>query len=258
MSKPPKRITTRYAKVPDVIYTPPDWPRALTADIYRPNGGGPWPGVVLIHGGSWSTSDNRWHMGYLARTLAARGYVVMNVTYRGTPEFHFPAPAEDVREAVRWLRAHAASYAVNADKLATYGFSAGGHLAAFVGLHDTEPAGRVQAVVAASAPTVFTLYPDNKTLERFLATTYLERPEAFSDASPITYVRPDSPPVFQYHGTKDTTVSPKHSIHLKAALDAAGVRNELLWLPGRGHASVLLFGRAAETAAIDFLDSVLR
>jgi acetyl esterase/lipase len=260
MSTPraPKRIHTSYTKVADLIYTPPEWPQALKADVFRPKCAGPWPGVVLIHGGSWSMADNRWHMAFLARKLAKRGYVVMNVMYRGTPEFRFPAPVDDIREAVRWLRAHAAEYALNDDKLATYGFSAGGHLAAFVGLHEAETAVRAQAVVAASAPTVFTLYPENKTLEHFLGTTYAEKPEAFRDGSPISYVTSASPPVFQYHGTEDTTVSPKHSIHLKAALDAAGVRNELRWLPGRRHASVLLFARAAENAAIDFLDSVLR
>lgn len=255
---PPKRIDTSCVKAGDVVYTPPTWPLALRADIYRPKGIGPWPGAVLIHGGSWNTADNRWHMRFLARKLATRGYVVMNVTYRGTPDFHFPAAVDDVRAAIRWLRTHAARYALNADKIAVYGFSAGGHLAAFVGLHDTEPATRIQAIVAASAPTVFTLYPDNKILERFLDTTFAQKPELFSEASPIRYVTPNSPPVFQYHGTKDTTVSPTHSMHLQAALDAAGVRNELRWLEGRGHATVLLFARAAENAAIDFLDSVLR
>lgn len=63
--------------------------------------------------------------------------------------------------------------------------------------------------------------------------------------------------MFLYHGTDDTTVSPEHSRAYKAALDRAGVRSELHWVEGRGHASMLVFNGPAEAAAIDFLDTVL-
>jgi acetyl esterase/lipase len=256
--KSTKAVKTGYTAREEVTYTPVSWPAPLKASLYQPKGEGPWPAVLLVYGGSWSSADHRWQMKLLARKLAGRGYVVMIAAYRGTPEFRYPAPVEDLREALRWLRAHAADYRVNPQKVASYGFSAGGHLAAFLGTPDAPPDARVQAVVAASAPLDLTLFPGGEILPRFLGATYRENPELFRAASPITYVSSEDPPVFLYHGTDDRTVSPEHSRVFKAALDRAGVRNELHWVEGRGHATNLIFSGAEEDAAIDFLDSVLR
>jgi acetyl esterase/lipase len=87
MTIPLTRIKTEYAKKDEVIYTPTGWPRALPADIFCPTGSGPWPAVLLIYGGNWSPSDHRWQMSHIAQKLARRGYAVMNVTYRGAPDF---------------------------------------------------------------------------------------------------------------------------------------------------------------------------
>lgn len=251
-------VRTRYDRTPDVVYTPAGWPRELRADLYRPRGAGPWPGVLLIHGGSWSGADNRWHMRLLARRLAGRGYAVMSVAYRGYPDFIYPVPVEDCRQALRWWRAHATAWGLDPARVGTYGFSAGGHLAAYLAVAPEGADTKVQALVAASAPTDLVSYPDSPILQRFLGATYAERPDLYTAASPTTHVSGDAPPTFQYHGTADTTVSPDHARVFKAALDRAGVRNELHWLPGRKHASVLIFGGRAEDAAIDFLDSALR
>lgn len=253
-----KRVQTSYFTREDLVYTPRAWPRALKADIYQPKGNGPWPGVLLVYGGSWNSADHRWQMKLLARKLARRGFVVMNAAYRGTPEFRYPAPVDDLREALRWWRANATEYRLNPGKIAAYGFSAGGHLAGLIGTLDGPPEVRVQALVAASAPADLTLFPGGEILPRFLGATYAAQPEIFRQASPVTYVTADDPPVFLYHGTDDTTVSPEHSKAFQAALNRAGVRNDLRWVEGRGHATVLLFGGAAEAAAIDFLDEILR
>ena len=259
-STPPsaKRVDTDFTMISDVVFTPPGWPKALEADIYQPKGDGVFPGVLLIYGGSWSSADHRWQMKLLARKLARRGYVVMNATYRGTPEFKYPAPVDDLREALRWMRAHAADYHINSQKVATYGFSAGGHLAALVGVLDGPPEVQVQAIVAASAPADLTLYPGGEILPRFLGATYEENPGLYRDASPVSHVTPNSPPVFIYQGTDDKTVSPDHSRAIHAALDRAGVPNELRWVEGKGHAAMLLLAGDAEDAAVDFLDRTLR
>ncbi len=242
----------------DFVYTPADWPRALQADLYQPEGAGPFPGVVLIYGGSWSSGDNRWHMRLLARKLARQGFVVLSPTYRGAPEFRYPAPVDDLRAAVRWLRVNASELRLASDKIAAYGFSAGGHLAGLLATLDGPPAVRVQALVAASAPADLSLYPGGKVLPRFLGATFAERPDLFRAASPVTHVSPDDPPVFLYHGTADRTVAPEHSRVFKTALDRAGVRNELRWAEGRGHASMLLLEGSSEDAAIAFLKATLR
>lgn len=194
----------------------------------------------------------------LGRKLARRGFIVMSVTYRGAPEFRHPAQIDDLHEAVRWLRGHAPELKLDPDKIGAYGFSSGGHLAALLGTLDGIPEVRVQAVVAAGAPADLTLYPGGEILPRLLGATFADQPELYRAASPVTHVSADDPPVFLYHGTNDKTVSPDHAKAFKAALDQAKVPNKLFWLEGRGHATTLLFGGAAEDAAIDFLDAHLR
>lgn len=251
-----KPVRTSYEKRSNFVYTPPTWPRALPSDLYLPEGEGPWPAVILIHGGSWDSKDHRWWMKLIARKLAKRGYVVMNVAYRGAPEFPYPAPLDDLREAVRSLRAHAGEWRVNPQQIAAYGFSAGGHLASLLGTLPASPADRLQAVVAVSAPSDLTLFKTGEILPRFLGATYAADPQRYVDASPTTHVSSDDPPFFLYHGTDDTTVAPEHSRRLAAALERAGVRHELRWVEKRGHAAMLFRAGSAEDAAIDFLDTV--
>ncbi len=252
------RTDMAYSKFADVVYTPAGWPKELKADIYRPNEAGPWPGVVLLYGGSWSSADHRWQMTLLARKIARRGYVVVVPAYRGTPEDRYPAPFEDVREAVRWMRVHAAAQKIIPDKIAAYGFSAGGQLAGLLATRDGPAEVRVQALVAASAPTDLLIRPTGEILPRYLGTTPELNEALYREASPVYQVTPDDPPTFLYHGTGDNTVWPKHSENFKAALDHAGVRAELRLIPKRGHAMNLIVAGKEEDAAIDFLDSVLK
>ena len=247
-----------FTKVSDVVYSPAGWPKALKADLYLPEGTAARPAVLLIHGGSWSSADHRWWMALIAHKLARRGIVVLNATYRGAPEFRYPAPVDDLREAVKWLRRNAERYHINSGKIATYGFSAGGQLAAMLGTLDGPPEVRVQAVVAVAAPTDLIDYPDTIVVPRYLGATIDQNPALYREASAFTHVTPDDPPVFQYQGTADTTVSPHHSEVFKAALDKAGIRNELHWVEGRGHAAMLIFAGREEDEAIDFLTDVLR
>lgn len=242
----------------EVTFTPASWPVALKADLYGASAGAARPGVLLIYGGSWSAADHRWQMRRLARKLAQHGFVVMNATYRGAPEFHFPAPVEDLRAALRWMRGHAEELGLAPNRLAAYGFSAGGHLAELLGTEAGPPEVRVQAVVAASAPSDLTLFGGGPLVERFLGATLAQRPELYREASPVNHVSADDPPFFLYQGTDDKTVSPAHSRAFKAALDRAGVRNELFWVEGRGHGSILLLDGGAEERAIAFLEDVLR
>ncbi|MEO6873686.1 MAG: alpha/beta hydrolase [Opitutaceae bacterium] len=259
LSPPPAlRLSTDYSVRRDIVYTPQSWPAPLQADLYQPKGAGTWPAVLLIYGGNWSAADHRWQMQFIARKLARRGYVVLSAQYRGVPENHFPAPLEDLRQALRWLRRHAAENHIDPAKIAAYGFSAGGHLAELIGTLDGPPEVRVQAVVAASAPSDLTLFGGGDVVAQFLGGTLAEIPDVYRAASPVNHVSADDPPFFLYQGTNDETVSPEHSRVFKAALDRAGVMNKLIWLKGRGHASVLLLGSNAEDAAIDFLDAVLR
>ncbi len=113
-------------------------------------------------------------------------------------------------------------------------------------------------MVTVSAPTDLTLFPGGDILPRFLGATYQENPELYREASPVTHVAPGDPPFFLYHGTTDKTVPPEHAKVFQAALARAGVPNQLFWVEGRGHSSMLLFDDAPENAAINFLDGALR
>lgn len=252
------RESLSFTKQANVIYTPEGWPKPLAADLYLPERSGPGPAVLLLYGGAWKSADHRWQMRGIARKLARRGYVVMSATYRGVPEYRYPAPVEDLQEALRWLRRHAAEYQIRPDRIGAFGYSAGAHLAALLGTLDAPPELRLQAVVAGGTPADLTFRPGGELVPRFLGGTFAEIPDVFRAASPITHVSADDPPFFLYHGTDDTLVWPDNATRFKAALDRANVPNELYWLENRGHVATLFLGGRAEDAAIDFLDRHLR
>jgi acetyl esterase/lipase len=264
------RVVTQEAKpsaavnvviVRDVAYTPADWPQALAADLYQPQGAGPFPAVVMIHGGGWKTRT-RADMNRLAQAVAARGYVVMNVSYRFAPRWHFPAQLQDVQQAVLWLRANAAAQNVRTERIGAWGYSAGGHLAALVGA--TGPGdklfvdgARVQAIVAGGTPVDLRYYSDGPLTNGLMGVPYEQNPEAWREASPLALVTRDDPPVFLYHGTFDFTVGVKNARALYAALNAAKIPAELYLIRGLEHFSTFFLGAPIEHG-IEFLDMHLR
>ena len=130
--------------IPDIHYWNPVGYRPLTLDLYlppasiRPAATG-FPLVIQIHGGAWMVGDKRLILpfvdwpGVLA-SLAGKGYVVASINYRLSSEARFPAQAQDVKAAIRWLRLNAVKYAIDPARAVTWGQSAGGHLASLVGV----------------------------------------------------------------------------------------------------------------------------
>jgi acetyl esterase/lipase len=221
-------------------------------DLYRPTGGGRHPAVVLIHPGSWQRGS-RSEMERFARRFADAGYVVFNVDYRLAPEHRYPAQRDDVRAAFRWLHAHARSMSVDPDRIAVMGYSAGAHLALLLGLSDAHGAPRPRAVIAGGAPSDLTAYPDNPVLAKLIGGSGDELPDLYADASPISHVSADDPPVLLYHGALDWMVDVEQSRRLLAKLRAAGVTAELLEEPWSGHGTAFLLDDDAFRAALDFL-----
>jgi len=234
----------------------------LYGDLYLPRGDGPFPAVLLIHGGSWA-GGSRSHMGGIARRLAGRGFVVFNISYRLAPEHLYPAQIDDCRSAIYWLQDNAASYKIRPDKLGVWGFSAGGHLAALLGTKSLEidNEGRsldIRVVVAGSAPHDLTKYPDSKAVIRFLGTTFEQDPALFQEASPVLQVSENTPPMFLYHGTWDRLVDLAHTVDMREALLQADVPNELYIVRGLGHIPLFLLGWGSERRAMDFLNYYLK
>jgi acetyl esterase/lipase len=97
--------STRYAlakEIRNVVYSEPDWPQSLRADLYLPQKRGPLPVVLVIHGGGWA-GRSRDDMSAISLDLVHRGYAVMNLDYRFAPQYTFPAQLEDLQQARRWL-----------------------------------------------------------------------------------------------------------------------------------------------------------
>ncbi len=217
----------------------------LHVDVYEPPDRGSQlrPGILLIHGGGWSSFDKSTMSG-MGRFLGRSGFVAFAVDYRlfkGT-ENRWPAQLDDVQRAVRWVRANAAKYGVNPDHIGAFGHSAGAQLAALLGMEDTrdnsDPAlakysSKVQAVVDVSGPTDFTTDHDpdgDAFLSSFLGGDFSKDPEAWRDASPVFHVAKTNAPFLIIHGTKDQDVPIAQAQELYEKLKAAHVQVDLIKL----------------------------
>ncbi len=244
-----------------VVYTPPDWPVPLEAEIYKPrhkpgvaSPPAPAPAVILVYGSGWFTTDQRWQMRGIAGRLADRGYFVMNVTYRMTPEWGYPAPVDDLGAALDWLEDHAAGNGVDRTRIGLFGYSAGGHLVLLRGLTDR----RVKGIVAGAAPADLMWFEGGTLVQYFIGGTREQYPDVYGEASPLYLVNRRSPPVFLYHGGEDGLIPPIHARVMKEALDDWHVPNELYILGGKNHVTAFIFGGPAERKGMDFLDRFLQ
>jgi len=224
----------------------------LRMDVFRrADTDAPTPVVVLIHGGFWVYGD-RWYMHDWATDLAQQGYAAATVDYRLLSQGgQYPACVTDVLAAIAHLREHAAELNIDAERLALFGVSAGGHLALLAGLADdvnifdpTVPAGEsanVRAIVDIYGPTDFTADAETALAwQRQLLTSVLgcdqsDDPDRWREASPVTYARSDGPPVLILHGTADPIVPPSQAHALRDALEAAGQPCTFIEVADAGH-----------------------
>jgi acetyl esterase/lipase len=240
--------------------------RPLTLDLYTPRPSDmPRPLVVFVHGGSWNSGDSR-HAGTFENfphelaALAANGYVVASVNYRLSQEARFPAALQDVKAAIRWLRTHAGDFNIDITRVAVWGASSGGQLAALAGttcgVERFEPAGDagkdlasdcVQAVIDWYGVSDLEAMTDKPGPNGFAAGStsatgnYLGcEPAACAPgvarlSSPVAFVSARSPAFLIQHGAADTDVPPSQSRKLYDALRAAGVPAEITIYPEVGH-----------------------
>jgi len=243
----------------DVPYAATDDP-AQTLDLLRPRGSDPGvklPAVVYIHGGAWAAGDKE--EGYLLTSVFAGtgDYVAATLNYRLSGQAAWPAQIHDVKAAIRFLRAHADEYGIDANRIAVIGLSAGGHLAAMLGttvgnktLEGTVGgadgySSRVQCVVDYCGPTDLAtllkspLSGGSLDLAPYIVTLlnvpgwYL--PTAAKAASPLTYVTRDDAPTLIIHGTKDWLIPLSQAQTFDSALAKARAETHLLLVDGGGH-----------------------
>lgn len=222
----------------------------------------PLPAIVAIHGGAWLHGPRVQQWWYI-HEFARRGYVVFAVDYRTLPRHGFPHCLHDVKSAVRWVRLHADEYGVDPERIYAFGASAGGHLAAFLattdpldGFEGDENLGassEIGAAISLYGAVDLTKYRDASRLniveifQRWYIWHFVknsgcpEGEDPFVYASPISYARPSSKPVFFVHGESDLLVQLEQSVDAHARLQELGVPTELVLFDNRGHGFDYIF-----------------
>ncbi len=239
--------------------------RALRADVFLPpTDDQKRPGLLLIHGGAWHMGDRKQLRGYGIQ-MARYGFVCVSCEYRLSGEALWPAQLHDVKAALRWMRANAAEYGIDPQRIAVSGNSAGGHLALMLAATANQPAfegagghagvdTHCNAVVAIYPPTVLRLdNPDG--VVRALLGADAGR-DAEDNASPINYVHGQFPPTLLIHGNQDDVVPVAASLKMYEALSKAKAEVEMHIYEGAPHAFDILpdFGRQVHDVMALFLD----
>lgn len=235
----------------------------LKADVYLPRGEGPFPGVLVVHGGAWHIGS-RVQLSGVSQLFARRGLAAVAISYRLAPQHQFPAQIEDCQQAVRWMRSEASRLKIDPERIGGFGYSAGAQLVCLLGTTG-ESGGRegnpgenglntrLQAVACGGAPCEFRVLPlDLRMLSFWLGGTRREKPEQYRLASPAAFITPDDPPMFFFHGDKDQLVPMESPEAMCRDLQKAGVEAELYVVPDMGHTFAAM-DRTALEKSVAFL-----
>jgi acetyl esterase/lipase len=244
---------------------------ALRLHLLRPvTRSKPLPAIVFIHGGGWGEGSKERGIVPLM-DFVRRGFIGASIEYRFAPAHPFPAQIEDVKDAIRFLRTNTARFGIDPRRIAVWGQSAGGHLAAMAGTDSSDASSRPDAVIDWNGPAdladereLARLLEQKKqqgwtsiAVERLFGGTY-DRERAVR-ASPITWVSADDPPFLILHGTADQSVDVSQSQAFHDALRRAGVDATLRLFEGEGHFGVTPNGPMPEKFRVEmlaFLDRV--
>lgn len=239
-----------------VTYTPSNWPQAKQGDLFLPaDDGKARPVVLLLHGGAWQRGDKS-SMSGTGRALAARGYAAFAINYRFAPGSTYPAQLQDMQEALRYLQQNAGKYRLDMNRLAAWGYSAGGHLATLLAVQPANGLPPVRVAIAGAPPSDLAAPEarDASSVKIFMGGSYTQLPALYEQASPRRQVRAGMAPVFLYHGTADTTVPPVQTQNFATSLQAAGVPVQVKWLQGLTHSQASGATSQYRPQALDFLD----
>lgn len=277
----------------DIVFSTVPGYRPLRLDLYHKPGSGPRPLVIYVHGGGWVGGHTR-QAGAIAdfpaalARLAAEGFVVASLEYRLAGEAAHPAQLQDLRAAIRFLKANASRYGIDAGRIGVWGGSAGGHLAALAATSCRDPS--LDPVATPGKPAVpasdtcvqaaaiwygvFDFAPilarqaqpgapaaENQLLRCTPATCPADR---VASASPAHYFSAKDPPFLLIHGINDRTVPVDQSRLAEAGLKAKGVPVEAIYIPGVDHsflapdaATTHAATMAAVNATFDFFHATL-
>jgi acetyl esterase/lipase len=253
---------------------------SLLLDLRVPDEPGPHPVIVYLHSGAWVMGDRT---GGPARRQATRGYAVASIEYRLAPKHVWPAQVEDVKAAVRWLRANAARFNLDPTRVGIFGTSAGAHIGSVAAtshgvewlegraLGNAQFDSGVKVVVDLYGPTDLLRIEEDKLpcipldgnagwmpMSLLMGCPIQQCQEWTRTASPMAYVTPDDPAFLIMHGMLDCLVPFQQSISLHQTLQAAGVSSELVLIPKGDHGGDVFDEQQYKEMIDAFLDEKLR
>ena len=213
---------------------------------------GPLPAVIYLPRPESGTARSTYSMQLFS--AARKGFIGVTLDYhsleleeRGKAKYRFPAQLLDIKAAIRWLRTNAEQYFIDPSSIGVIGWSYGGYLALMAGFtgpgdgfEEADSDTRVQAVVSLAGFTDWTLM-DESDAEWSLGGKARDMPAVYRRASPLTYVREDSPPVLLIHGDKDVVIPPEHTELLDKKLAEAGVEHATIIVEGEDHLALAAY-----------------
>ena len=249
---------------------------SLKLDLHTPQAANP-PLIVYVHGGAWrggSKSD------VPIAKLIEHGFAIASVDYRLSTQAPFPAQIQDIKAAIRFLRAKAELFHLSTSRIAIIGSSAGGHLAALVGVTNgnkvlegtigehLSQSSDVQCIVSLfgasnlqtilSQSTEFGLKMRVPALQLLLGGQPTEKPDLAKLASPVAHLDKDDPPLLLIHGDADPQMPPQQSQELAKAYEALKLPVQLIMLPGSKHGGHEFYDEERTVIVAKFLDKALR
>jgi len=217
---------------------------SLKLDAWIPDGPGPFPTVILVHGGGWNHGDKTDTFRWIFEPLSKAGFAWFSVNYRLAPKYLYPSAVDDVISAIRFVEAHAKEYKVDLKRVAISGESAGGHIAAMIGARYGSEL-NLAAVVPFYPATDFQALVEgpDKTPNAFRGVTQFvgvaqvddDARKRLAAASPISYVHKAMPPYLFVHGTRDQLCNYRQTQTMCDRMKAAGSSCEIYAVEGAPH-----------------------
>ena len=263
----PSQRNVEYAKVGE---------HELLLDFYAAKSDGPAPLIIWVHGGAWRSGSKD---DVPIASMVDRGFAIASVDYRLSPVAQFPAQIHDIKAAIRYMRGHAEKYSVDPNRFVIAGASAGGHLAALVGVTSgvTELEGdigshastssQVQAVVsfygASNLQSILSQSTPHGLKVRVPALQLLfggqpeDKPQLARLAGPVTHVDKGDPPLLLIHGDRDMQMPLEQAHELDRAYQQAKLRITLHIVEGGGHGGPDFYTPEMLNVVADFLKDAL-
>lgn len=228
------------------------------AKAFIPRGEGPFPGVLLVHGGGWSSRSLN-DMDSIAESLASHGFSVFSINYRYSPEARHPAPIEDLDKALDHFKRNWQHYKLDRKRVGLWGYSSGGHTVSYFALMNANDKNKkVQAVVAGGAPFDLTWYPFSPYVKEYIGKYRDDALDEYFKASPAYMISETAPPFFLYHARYDKRVEHAQSTAFEAKLKQKGIRASVHTVPYGGHTIAFVFADGPVKKGIEFFKAELR